>query len=69
MERWKNALKKFIEHFGYTPNDPIEISDMQKKYPEILERSVAENFDYTIEVYGTNPEKNKKYDKEAIIID
>ena len=69
MKRWKNALKKFIDHFGYTPNDPINISDVKEKYPEILERSVKDDFDYTIEVYGTDPNKNKKYDKDAIIID
>lgn len=69
MERWELALRKFINHFGYTPNSPKEISEMYHKYPEILEKSVKDDLDYTIEAYGTNPDKNSKYNPNAIIID
>ena len=46
---------------------PNEIDFDQSKYADDLLKSVADNYDYTIEKYGT--QVPKKYPKPKIIID
>lgn len=54
-KRLSKAYSRFREHFGYRANFPNELDFDQDKYAELLDKCVAENFDYTIEFYGTDP--------------
>jgi hypothetical protein len=66
-ERWVAASSAFFYHFGYYPNDPKYLDDVNNEWSDILEKSVKDNFDYTIEKYGTVPPKN--FGLPRIIID
>ena len=52
-KKFKKAHERFVFHFGYCPNHPNEIDFDQSAYADILIKSVADDFDYTIEKYGT----------------
>lgn len=54
-ERLKKSYSRFLEHFGYVPNYPNEIEFNQDDYSKLLDKCIAEKFDYTIEKYGTDP--------------
>ena len=54
-EKLKKSYLLFFENFGYTPNYPNEIDFDQDDYSELLAKCVAENVDYTIKKYGTDP--------------
>ncbi len=49
--------KAFVNNFGYSPNEPNEIFFDETKYIEILRKSIKDNFDYTIKLYGTDPKR------------
>ena len=51
------ATEKFFRHFGYFPKLPPNIDFDQDAYAALLDKCVEENFDYTIEKYGTVPSK------------
>ena len=59
--KFEKAHKDFVLHFGYCPQIPNEIDFDQSKYADDLLKSVADNYDYTIEKYGT--QVPKKYPK------
>lgn len=54
-EKLKKSYARFHEHFGYTSNYPNEIDFNQDEYANLLDKCVADNFDYTIKKYGTDP--------------
>lgn len=47
----------FASHFGYYPNYPNEIDFDAETYVTLLKRCISEEFDHTIELYGTKPAK------------
>ncbi len=49
------AMYNFICAFDYYPKYPREIGFDQIAYAKELEKCVEDNFDYTIEKYGTIP--------------
>lgn len=61
QERHQIACSAFIHHFGYLPNDPIYLDDLNNEWADVLEKSVKDNFDYTIEKYGTVPPEHFGY--------
>ncbi len=66
-EKFEKAHKEFVLHFGYYPAHPNEIDFDQSVYADDLIKSVADNFDYTVEKYGTRVPK--KMPKPEIIYD
>lgn len=66
-ERYQIACSAFIHHFGYCPHDPVYLDDLNNEWADVLEKSVKDDFDYTIEKYGTVPPKHLGLPK--IIID
>lgn len=50
-----NSYLRFIKHFGYCAEYPNKVDFDEDEYAELLDKCVAENFDYTIELYGTDP--------------
>lgn len=66
-ERYQVACSDFFDHFGYFPHDPVYLDDLNNEWADILEKSVKDNFDYTIEKYGTVPPKH--FGLPKIIID
>ena len=57
----------FIKHFHYGPKFPADIDFDQDAFAEELDECVKDNFDYTIEKYGTRPPTRD--DKTELIID
>ena len=55
-ENLEKAHSIFIHHFGYDPKTPNNIDFDQDAYAEELLKCVEDDFDYTIEKYGTIPE-------------
>lgn len=51
------AHTAFTMHFGYCPEFPTSIDFDQDAFAEELLKCVTDNFDYTIEKYGTVPRK------------
>lgn len=70
-EDMKRKLKKihkaFITHFGYAPNFPNNLDFDQNEYADFLQKCIDDNFDYTIEKYGTEPPK--QFGRAKILID
>ncbi len=68
---WNEPVVKFAHHFGYpcpTPRDArIDSEEDFKEFSDLIDKCIADNFDYTIEKYGTVPAH--KYDPTEIIID
>ncbi len=68
---WAAAEIKFDHHFGYGCQFPREARiDSEKDFKEfsdLIDKCIADNFDYTIEKYGTVPSKN--FGLPKIIID
>lgn len=54
-KKLKKSFLSFYEHFGYTPKYPNEIDFDQDEYADLLDKCVNDDFDYTIEKYGTDP--------------
>ncbi|MCD7949077.1 MAG: hypothetical protein LUG12_02280 [Erysipelotrichaceae bacterium] len=61
------ALYDFISKFDYYPKYPREIGFDQIEYAKELEKCIEDNFDYTIEKYGTIP--SKKLGRPDVILD
>ncbi|MCD8028102.1 MAG: hypothetical protein LUF02_05460, partial [Erysipelotrichaceae bacterium] len=57
----------FICAFDYYPKYPREIGFDQIAYAKGLEKCVEDNFDYTIEKYGTIP--SQKLGRPEVILD
>ena len=65
-KKLKIAHSKFVHHFGYGPECPPTIDFDQDAYAEELEKSVEDDFDYTIEKYGTVPLKSSGWPEEFV---
>lgn len=59
IKKLEEAHKRFVFHFNYGPNFPPNMDFDQEEYAELLLKCVEDNFDYTIEKYGTNPKKDE----------
>lgn len=68
-ERFFDAIHKFYYFFHYYANTPGNVDFDQEEYADLLDKCVADNFDYTIELYGTEPIVPEPYDPYALIID
>lgn len=55
IKKLKNSLKQFVYHFGYGPNFPQDMNFNQEEFADFLLKCTRDNFDYTIEKYGTIP--------------
>lgn len=66
-KRCNEAVDAFIHHFGYIPGLPELVDFDEDAYAADLERSVADNFDYTIELYDTIPSLKHRDPNEVII--
>lgn len=64
-KKLSEAYWNFMQHFDYEPEFPENIDFDQDSYADELLKCVEDDFDYTIEKYGTvprpyNPEKDKR---------
>lgn len=66
-QKLKKTYKDFITHFGYAPNFPNNMDFNQDEYAGYLRKYIEDNFDYTIEKYGTKPPKY--FGRANILID
>ena len=59
---WVKPILKFNSHFGYDCQIPlnarIENEEDFGKFSELVDKCIADDFDYTIKKYGTVPPKN-----------
>ena len=49
------AHGKFMDYFLYSPELPPNVDFDQNEYAELLLKCIEDDFDYTIELYGTIP--------------
>ena len=64
-----NAQNAFYDHFHYMPNHPNELFFDANAYSSLLHKCIHDQFDYTIELYGTPAEQmlRKRQPNELII--
>lgn len=55
IKKLKEAHSKFFNHFLYSPELPENVDFDQDSYADELLKCVEDDFDYTIEKYGTVP--------------
>lgn len=56
VDKTYEAMKAFSDHFLYLPKYPNdEEKDESEEYNDVLYKSIKDNFDYTVEKYGTTP--------------
>lgn len=67
IKKLQEAHMQFVLHFDYNPNFPPDLDFNQEKYAELLLKCIEDNFDYTIEKYGTVVPK--KMPRPKIIVD
>ena len=67
MNVLNQKFEKAHKDFGYCPQIPNEIDFDQDAYADDLQKSITDNYDYTIKKYGT--QVPKKYPKPEIIVD
>lgn len=58
-KKFKKAHEEFIFHFGYWAELPSEVDFDQSAYADDLIKCVEDDFDYTIEKYGTKVRKGE----------
>ena len=67
---FKIASCKFFSHFRYFAELPPNVDFDEEEYADLLLKCVEDNFDYTIELYGTVPSKSYwEYKDLEVIID
>ncbi|MCD7839177.1 MAG: hypothetical protein LUG46_00970 [Erysipelotrichaceae bacterium] len=66
-KRLSKAISNFNLTFNYFPKYPDNINFNQVEFAKELEKCVNDNFDYTIEKYGTIP--SRKLGRPDIILD
>lgn len=68
---WVEPILRFNKHFGYDCQIPrfaeIESEKDFKDFSDVVDKCITDNFDYTIEKYGTVPPKH--FGLPKIIID
>lgn len=67
IKKLQEAHMQFVLHFDYNPNFPPNLDFNQEEYAELLLKCIEDNFDYTIEKYGTVVPK--KMSRPKIIVD
>lgn len=67
IKKLKEAHTQFVLHFHYAPEFPPDIDFDQDAFAMELMKCVEDDFDYTIEKYGTVPPKN--FERPEVIID
>ena len=59
LKMCKIMRTKFLDKFDYCPESPFDavMEDRQasEEYCKVLQKCIDDNFDYTIELYGTIP--------------
>lgn len=70
-KKFTESRHRFYDLFKYFPSLPpdFDYDQDQDEYADLLDKCVADNFDYTIELYGTEPVIPEPYDPYAWIID
>lgn len=70
IDRLNNIEHNFIAHFGYGCEAPFAALQGDKQaileYERTVEKSIKDDYDYTVEKYGTVP--LKKGDLKQIVI-
>lgn len=63
---------KFLDKFDYLPEVPFEVimedREVCEEYCKVLQKCIDDNFDYTIELYGTKADGHS-WETPDIIID
>jgi hypothetical protein len=63
---------KFLHKFNYIPEAPFDVvmgeEESSKEYCKILQKCIDDNFDYTIELYGTKADGHS-WEKPEFYID
>ena len=54
-KRFNYAVNKFFDCFGYFAEYPPNVDFDEEEFADLLLKCVEDNFDYTIEMYGTIP--------------
>jgi hypothetical protein len=54
--KMQKAMSMFLDKFDYLPNYPNEVFFNEDEYADFLLKCIEDNFDYTIEKYGTIPQ-------------
>lgn len=53
IKKLEKARTKFVDHFHYTSKFPPDLFFDQEEYADLLLKCIEDDFDYTIEKYGT----------------
>ncbi len=69
IKKLREAHEKFYMHFNYSPELPPDVDFDQDVYADELLKCVEDDFDYTIEKYGTRVPDFSKFGTTEIIID
>lgn len=60
LKKCKKISEKFFDHFKYFPEFPFEVimgePEASEEYCRVIQNCLDDNFDYTIELYGTPAE-------------
>lgn len=67
IKKLDKAYTKFVNCFHYCPEFPPDLLFDQEEYADLLLKCIEDDFDYTIEKYGTVVPK--KMPKPEIIYD
>lgn len=63
LEMCSDMKRKFLNKIGYLPEAPFDVIMEDRKaseeYCKLLQKCIDDNFDYTIELYGTIPRKSE----------
>ena len=59
-EHLKKIMMDFAKHFKYSPELPSDLFFDQDEYAEELMKCIEDDFDYTIEKYGTRVPTGKR---------
>ena len=63
LEMCSNMCSNFFDKFGYFPEAPfdavMEDRKASEEYCKVLQKCIDDDFDYTIELYGTIPRTSK----------
>lgn len=65
-KKFDEAHFNFIKKFHYCPQLPSDVDFDQDDYANELNRCIEDNFDYTIEKYGTIPKEKTGWPEEFV---
>ena len=62
LKKCKKISEKFFDHFKYFPKDPFEVlmddPEASEEYCRVLQKCLDDDFDYTVERYGTKVDEH-----------